>query len=879
MSNAAILPSSNNDPRSPQAISKTFKLFKSQVQAFQKEMGELLKECRPLGRSYALIVAAQTLREKMRDILAQFHENAKHLSPHLGKPRQLEIRAHIKLFATKLEDVANAFENLRKCLDAFQVYTEESAKVRNVISQFRTDLRVSTQLQAYSTLADLQRCSIARVQSILMAGVPDKFDEDNLRHYIHGIATEMGEDLDALTSDFKFFNDYGMPAIQYEQKRDAESVLNMSTVATFFSAVTATTLQMSIGIEPRTNILSIVNTFWFCSLVLSIGAALGSLLHVSWKRTTYGSRGQQLPIWMSVWIHASAPVFLAVSIVCFMAGLALFTYASNQAGFTQVCTLITTGVTSFGLLNVSCWVAYEQLVIPFLVKKRWAQFRIVNGNLRLESTVGFDNTPKVDSISDNSDTSSQSDSSSLSTQPPTPQSHRRPLTRVFGPLLSFAPLRRLPDPEIPTSIPLQPGETAREDAVDRWNKSPVIAATVSSATKLWEGPVIGPPRMEPLPFTFGEVQDMEFSPSGQLLAITCFDTNIFCSTTMIYTMPINRKSRPRGYHHSEYLSLGKVPAIARQVAWYFGYDRLLVRYDASIHIVSADAKLLNIIKRPHRITSAAWCYQRKEITYSGWCVILAQIPPGPGTDSTLLVVKAKYPFPRLLLRDIAVVPMTDLLLVIGRVTVFSDGRPPKKDRAEKQIIVYNLATGEIKSCNPVVDDVRYITLSNRYSEARKGFGVLLGHKDKLPPRLWTLEIDFSDFYNPLLKWDPFHFQSPSYLAGRGYFAGDQDHTIVCAGVDGDIHIWDRESGEEVKCIQQALPASSGMSRSMAWSPWSSDSLTFVTAERNVLKVWSISRPNPADQDAPGGSPSDGGQQVLISRKDVEDNKLADQYTS
>ncbi|RDB15572.1 hypothetical protein Hypma_004124 [Hypsizygus marmoreus] len=207
----------------------------------------------------------------------------------------------------------------------FQVYTEESAKVRNVISQFRTDLRVSTQLQAYSTLADLQRCSIARVQSILMAGVPDKFDEDNLRHYIHGIATEMGEDLDALTSDFKFFNDYGMPAIQYEQKRDAESVLNMSTVATFFSAVTATTLQMSIGIEPRTNILSIVNTFWFCSLVLSIGAALGSLLHVSWKHATYGSRGQQLPIWMSVWIHASAPVFLAVSIVCFIAGL-LYSY-------------------------------------------------------------------------------------------------------------------------------------------------------------------------------------------------------------------------------------------------------------------------------------------------------------------------------------------------------------------------------------------------------------------------------------------------------------------------------------------------------------------------------------------------------------------------
>lgn len=76
----------------------------------------------------------------------------------------------------------------------------------------------------------------------------------------------------------------GLPAMQYEQQRGTDIVLNMSTVATFFSAVTATTLQMSLDLD-RTPLLSIVNTFWFCSLVLSIGAALNSLLAVAWKRT------------------------------------------------------------------------------------------------------------------------------------------------------------------------------------------------------------------------------------------------------------------------------------------------------------------------------------------------------------------------------------------------------------------------------------------------------------------------------------------------------------------------------------------------------------------------------------------------------------------
>lgn len=76
----------------------------------------------------------------------------------------------------------------------------------------------------------------------------------------------------------------GIPAIRHEHRRDSENLLNMSTVATFFSAVTATTLQMALS-APRGPLLSIVNTFWFCSLVFSIGSALNSLLAVAWKRT------------------------------------------------------------------------------------------------------------------------------------------------------------------------------------------------------------------------------------------------------------------------------------------------------------------------------------------------------------------------------------------------------------------------------------------------------------------------------------------------------------------------------------------------------------------------------------------------------------------
>jgi hypothetical protein len=139
----------------------------------------------------------------------------------------------------------------------------------------------------------------------------------------------------------------GMPAIRYGQKRDAKGLMGMSTGATFFSAVTATMLQISYTIKPG-RVISIVNTFWFFSLVLSIGAALNSLLAMVWKQTVQyasvplfigptdrmlissGSRGRSLPLWVTVWVHASPPAFLVLSIACFSAGLVLFVYASSQ---------------------------------------------------------------------------------------------------------------------------------------------------------------------------------------------------------------------------------------------------------------------------------------------------------------------------------------------------------------------------------------------------------------------------------------------------------------------------------------------------------------------------------------------------------------------
>lgn len=75
----------------------------------------------------------------------------------------------------------------------------------------------------------------------------------------------------------------GVPTIRFAQKHASQNLLNLSTVATFFSAVTATTMQFSFDTHD-TALENAVNSFWFTSLVFSIGAAVNSLLGVTWKQ-------------------------------------------------------------------------------------------------------------------------------------------------------------------------------------------------------------------------------------------------------------------------------------------------------------------------------------------------------------------------------------------------------------------------------------------------------------------------------------------------------------------------------------------------------------------------------------------------------------------
>ena len=76
----------------------------------------------------------------------------------------------------------------------------------------------------------------------------------------------------------------GIPMISVAQRNKTSRYFDMTTVATFLSGVTASMIQTTAD-DAGTTVGVLTNTFFFSSLVFSIGSAINSLLVISWRRS------------------------------------------------------------------------------------------------------------------------------------------------------------------------------------------------------------------------------------------------------------------------------------------------------------------------------------------------------------------------------------------------------------------------------------------------------------------------------------------------------------------------------------------------------------------------------------------------------------------
>ncbi|KAI5115160.1 hypothetical protein M0805_005188, partial [Coniferiporia weirii] len=163
--------------------------------------------------------------------------------------------------------------------------------------------------------------------------------------------------MDALTKlEYAALDDYMAFPIFLKAQETAQNIKynNMLTAATFFSAVTATSLQLSYAYNtnPNASFGVVVNTLWFVALVFSTASSLSSLVGLMWYQEI--RRIQLLPDWAKLWVEYGPTVSLAAASAAFSAGLCLFAFSSSQHTITSSLTTAFTAAHAVALFVPLC---------------------------------------------------------------------------------------------------------------------------------------------------------------------------------------------------------------------------------------------------------------------------------------------------------------------------------------------------------------------------------------------------------------------------------------------------------------------------------------------------------------------------------------------
>ncbi|GJE97468.1 WD40 repeat domain-containing protein [Phanerochaete sordida] len=865
---------------------ESFSKFERRIINLDKELRNFANAARQLGSSVGILSSSFHLRERLAQILFLFRENAAdlfprkvHRQPREGvmnpsvRPRRKAKSVHIARpailddldaedFPDQLQGLAEDVIIFLDCLNEFPEFTDEG--VNTSITSLEGDLKYwASCLKAYE----------------------GQFKYPAVQRYLHDLTSEMGEHLDSITSSLQIFIEIGVPTIRFAQKHAAANLLNLSTVATFFSAVTATTMQFSFD-QVDGPLQNSVNGFWFTSLVFSIGAAVNSLLGLTWKQAMYRSPGHRVPWWVLIWIKRSPLVFLVLSVACFSMGLVLFAYSSGQHRITSTVTTVFSACSCFGLAAVSCWFASERIIFTKHKGEKWLADVLSETKVQMHRMPGVGwvlNEPRnaarkisfwtrrryhdfTDYVSaftnavfgwvarirhrgddlesaDDNEGKSPISPHSFSPEPMSPRSHRPSdaTATALSPISERAPstVDGHDDPTVvndngatPLSTPTttSPARTRFTNIV----RSVMMMRNASTPTAMLsnnrkrtmsadhgKGRPTEPPSMvrrSRVAALIPQLKQMEawldlsphqalvrhlqFSPNGRYLATSSWDR-----TSVIFKIGEDLAApEPITAHRT----LAHPQGFVGQVAWSPNGHQLLTKMGRGVKVWTEDGVCKRTIDRAHNVQSIAWMP-------SGDAFLSVE-----GAYVTKLDTNGKilgqYVLDRMILHDVAVTMNSQRMLCVGTLTASSDGLQPKKSRAEKQIIVYNLDRNEIENRVPVLHEVRDITM------ARVGDVALVSYENKAPPQLWKLE-----YYKDTARLQLRHTYMPKVtvdFAGPSYFGGKNDELVLCAGKAGDIHIWDRESGTLLHHIRPQVLGGGDLT-CIAWNP-SADPFMFAT---------------------------------------------------
>ncbi|KAG8925153.1 hypothetical protein FRC02_009893 [Tulasnella sp. 418] len=367
----------NEDPETA-AVGK-YADFEWHLNKLRTELLNFENDIRPLGSSVGLISSSNQLRLNLEKICGLARANASALFPtKISRPSGDFIMTHCSWYdrlkrmnqhpdperslaamtesikqrdSYNLEDFPHHLELLAKDLASFLRFLQE-------IPEFTDEGMIDKIFNSQATFVYFASC---------LAKYRGKFNAVAVQRYVMKLLHEMGSHLQTIEDSLRVFRQNGLNLLKLAQTQAQSEFQNLSTVATFFSAITASILQFSWN--QQGSLCDVVNGFWIMSLVLSVASAMNSQLVYQWRAAMYRSPIYSLPWIVTVWLTRTPFIFLIFSALSFSAGLVVWTYSSHQSRTVSIITTATASLTLF---------TFPAAFLIWIVFERWA-FRSYKG--------------------------------------------------------------------------------------------------------------------------------------------------------------------------------------------------------------------------------------------------------------------------------------------------------------------------------------------------------------------------------------------------------------------------------------------------------------------------------------------------------------------
>ncbi|KAG8973989.1 hypothetical protein FRC05_008046 [Tulasnella sp. 425] len=778
-----------------------FHQFEKRAHQVDEQLLNFGNAVRPLGSSVGLISSSYTLRVRLQQILHLFRENASEAFPNKIQKEPVAPPKPAFFQRTKLRDPTHQQPLARITSDLEEIPHQFELLARDLINflHFLHDIPEFTDEGLNSNALNFE--ADLKYWASCLKEFEGQFSCIAIKRYVNDLTREMDAHLEAIRDSLISFVKEGVPMIKIAQVDAQNGLLILSTVATFFSGIAATTIQGNLVATCATVFTALTSlaplslAVWFGVERLVFAKTGGSkrpqeimgewrerFLHgIGWIWVVKASSaGFRIVAKKSTEILARLPRHLAPR--ARRESISTESDAYDMEEYSAGLPTPNTSPKAERVRRFSGVSGPEPIRVPSPPSlPQVSEIREIPSPPVRErapwSRPGQDPAPPQDNSQDpppppTSPTPRmglkdavrrviylermKSDSSQNSPPPPTSPT---PKMRFQDAVKKVTNLERIkPKPKSPTNI--GPGSHARRtflsssDGYTDPNERYVLRTTRLAGLI---------PKLKTLKPTQeliehgGLVRHLQFSPDGEWLATCSWDR-----TVIIWKVEAT-------------LTLHQVLAhpgagLLSQVAWSPDGKYLLTRTFRHVKIWVAETGVLKqTIPFKSKIEAVTWMPTGDSFTCVEGSVVHIMDLQGK--------IKADHSFERLDIHDVAFTHDEQRMLLVATLQSSRENLKPSKSKAEKRIIVYHLENKKVECQVPVLENVCSVTIS---SDTSKDYLALISYKDTAPPELWRISVvNIEDFQEAELQLLQTYLPSASVgLAGPSYLGQVRKYNLA-----------------------------------------------------------------------------------------------------